>query len=604
MSYVYILFLALISLSLSSPSCKENQNLCLKCNIITNLCTECQYKFLNPDSEGGCEASKKCTLGKNYCNECLEDGNLCKECENGYYPDLIGGCSYSDNCEISYKGNCIKCKSDYLLIGNDFKICKYFGSDDFQNCKEIDYSIGLCSFCQEGYFLNSGDQKCTSVEHCAESSFGVCNLCEDNYILNKAKDICEEKKGDFLNCILTIDGNKCDECEEGFYLSEDNKCVQTNFCQKAVKGSSLCSECVPGYYLTSSSIYCTKEKNCQFGDPKTGLCNWCINDYYLDEYDKKCKSNLEVDELKHCKIANNGICSTCESSYYLGYDRQCSTSKNCVESENSLCIACFDGYHLGNDKKCTNVDKCINSRNDECYECEDGYYYDRVEKNCNQAADNLLNCKFNSMDEPKNCALCKDDFYLSLADHLCHSNKEEGPFYKCERTNYNGDKCQGCVGEYYLGRDDAKCNLIQGCLRSESENKCLECGDYYCLDKNGNCVDNYEITDEKNIFYYNCKVVNEEGNGCAECEEGLNATDVGICYDDIHCESKDRGICTKCQKENPSGYFSFCLNKDLGCVDTFLKNCVRCDNVLELDWCTECEEGYEIDEIGDCVLKK
>ena len=112
------------------------------------------------------------------------------------------------------------------------------------------------------------------------------------------------------------------------------------------------------------------------------------------------------------------------------------------------------------------------------------------------------------------------------------------------------------------------------------------------------------ITDEKNKFYYNCKVVNEEGNGCAECEEGLNVTDTGICYDDIHCESKEGEVCTKCQKENPSGYYSYCLNKDLGCVDTFLKNCVRCDNVLELDWCTECEEGYEIDDIGDCVLKK
>ena len=36
-------------------------------------------------------------------------------------------------------------------------------------------------------------------------------------------------------------------------------------------------------------------------------------------------------------------------------------------------------------------------------------------------------------------------------------------------------------------------------------------------------------------------------------------------------------------------------------VNTFLKNCIRCDNVLDLDWCTKCEEGYEIDEYGECV---
>ena len=151
---------------------------------------------------------------------------------------------------------------------------------------------------------------------------------------------------------------------------------------------------------------------------------------------------------------------------------------------------------------------------------------------------------------------------------------------------------------------EVKNNLIQGCLSSENEKKCLECDRYYVLDKEGDCVDNYYITDKEKQFYYYCKVLNEEGTGCAQCENGLNATEEGICYDDVHCEKNDEGVCTECQKDNSFGYFSYCLNEVFGCVDTFLQNCIRCDNVLDLDLCTECEEGYDIDENGDCVKKE
>ena len=476
MVYIKILFLTLIGLSLSLPMCVVERNFCSECHSITNLCTKCEYDILIPDEEGGCTGINKCSVGKNYCNQCTEETNLCNECEQGFYPDKNGGCSYTENCEISYDGHCIKCDSEYYLIGNEIKVCKYIGLDDFQNCKEINYSNGLCLECEEDYFLNSGDKKCILTEHCYKSSFGTCSLCDKNYTLNKEDDLCIEKNEDFINCKITLDGKECDECDDDFYFSEDGKC--------------------------------------------------------------------------------------------------------------------------------TNVKNCIYSRNNECIECKDDLYFDRSEQLCKESKDNLVNCKYNSLYEPNNCALCKDDYYLSSPDNVCKSNKEEGPFYKCSFSNYNGDKCSQCVGEYYIGRDDLKCNLIQGCLSSENEKKCLECDRYYVLDNEGDCVDNYYITDKEKQFYYYCKVLNEEGTGCALCENGLNATEAGICYDDVHCEKNDEGVCTKCQKDNPFGYNSYCLNEVFGCVDTFLKNCIRCDNVLDLDLCTECEEGYDIDEYGDCIKKE
>ena len=599
---IKILFLTLIGLSLSLQMCVVERNFCSECHSITNLCTKCEYDILIPDEEGGCTGINKCSVGKNYCNQCTEETNLCNECEQGFYPDKNGGCSYTENCEISYDGHCIKCDSEYYLIGNEIKVCKYIGLDDFQNCKEINYSNGLCLECEEDYFLNSGDKKCILTEHCYKSSFGTCSLCDKNYTLNKEDDLCIEKNEDFINCKITLDGKECDECDDDFYFSEDGKCVKTNFCGKSKNDE--CFECKEGYFLSKDKLSCTKEKNCLIGDKEKGLCNWCIDDYYLDKKDRKCKSNLEKEELKYCKIALNDICITCEKYYYLGEDNKCSISQNCAESENDLCITCSEGFYLGKDGKCTNVKNCIYSRNNECIECKDDLYFDRSEQLCKESKDNLVNCKYNSLYEPNNCALCKDDYYLSSPDNLCKSNKEEGPFYKCSFSNYNGDKCSQCVGEYYIGRDDLKCNLIQGCLSSENEKKCLECDRYYVLDNEGDCVDNYYITDKEKQFYYYCKVLNEEGTGCSLCENGLNATEAGICYDDVHCEKNDEGVCTKCQKDNPFGYNSYCLNEVFGCVDTFLKNCIRCDNVLDLDLCTECEEGYDIDEYGDCIKKE
>ena len=599
MVYIKTIFLAFLGIAISSPSCEIEKNFCSECHPITNLCTKCKYNTLIPDEEGGCTGVKKCIVGKNYCNKCKEENNLCNECEAGYYPDKNGGCSYDENCEISYGGHCIKCQENYYLIGEELKICKYIDLDDFQNCKEINYKNGQCSICEDNYFLNSGDKKCSSYEHCYESAFGICTYCEENYILNKQKDSCEEKSEEFLNCKITIDGKQCDECIDGFYFSDDGKCVKTNHCLKS--NNDECTECKEGYYLTNDKLTCTNDNNCLIGDEENGLCNWCIDNYYLEKKDRNCKSNLEIEELNHCKIAENGICSTCEKYYYLGEDSKCSISQNCAESEKELCIVCSDGFYLGKDGKCTNVKDCIYSRNNECIECDGNLYFDRIDKVCKEGIDNFLNCKYNSEFEQTKCAMCKDDFYLKLSDSLCYSNKEEGPFYKCQISNFNGDKCSQCVGEYYIGRDDLKCNLIEGCLSSENEKKCLECDRYYCLDNEGNCVDNYYITDEEKAFYYYCKVLNDKGDGCQICENGLNATDAGICYDDIHCEKNENGVCTKCQSENPYGYFSYCLNEVYGCVDTFLKHCIRCDNILELDYCTECEDGYEIDEYGDCV---
>ncbi len=114
---IFVIFQIIYSL----PNCIEKQNNCQKCNPLTNLCIKCQADNYFPDEDGGCQP--KCNIGKNYCNLCDEDQKLCILCEEGYYPDKIGGCSYITNCETSYKGKCLTCIEDFMLI-QETGICK------------------------------------------------------------------------------------------------------------------------------------------------------------------------------------------------------------------------------------------------------------------------------------------------------------------------------------------------------------------------------------------------------------------------------------------------------------------------------------------------
>lgn len=387
------------------------------------------------------------------------------------------------------------------------------------------------------------------------------------------------------------------KCDEGLFYSQDGKCSLTNFCYKTKKDNS-CSECIYGYYLSSDKS-CTNDINCQKGNKENGLCTLCYNGYYLDLLDNKCKSNKE--EFFYCKVVNKGICTTCEDFHYFDQDNKCTISDNCITSEKGLCTKCKDGYHLGLDSKCIDVEKCIYSTNNQCTECEDGFYYDVVDKLCKKSENNFQNCRINSEWGQDECAYCKNNFYINQLDHLCYDNTEPGPFYKCQISNNMGTFCQLCVDGYYIGNIDFNCTKIEGCLKSLDEETCLVCNEYYCMDNLGNCTDNSYVISEDKKYYFRCKMLNEDGTKCQLCDHSINTTDEGICYDDYHCIKDKNGKCVKCQKENQYGYPTYCFNEEFGCIDSFLDNCIKCNNIFDMDVCTECEEGYEIDEYGDCT---
>ena len=588
---------------ISEPICLGGQNHCLRCNTITNLCIKCDKDIYKPDKNGGCEYSKTCIVGNHNCLECNEEGNLCRLCEEGYYPDENGGCSYTDNCEISYKGECIKCKDNYILIGVDdylnegIKVCKSLHTEDFKNCKLINETTGKCSECENNYFLNYGDKRCSTTENCFESVFGSCKICNNGYYLNKKDNKCIKQDDSFYGCKETLDGKSCDICNDDYYFDDDKQCTYYNFCSK-IGILHTCQKCIEGYYLSEYDKVCTNEEHCYYGHKDTGLCFQCQDNYYFERKTAQCFSNKEKNDFKNCRISDNSKCIQCVYPYYIGGDNKCSDSNHCHRSEEGKCLECMDDFYLGLDNIC-NVEHCIYSNYNECVECEEGFYYDKLNISCKSTSENEIfkNCKYSRNGDK--CDYCKNNYYLNWTDNLCYSNEEKNEFYKCaivSQKNY----CVDCI-EGYFTDGEHKCTKVEGCFKSEDENRCLECEEFFCLDlKTGNCIDNDYIEDEKNLIYFRCNKTNKEGNACEECIEGFSVNNKGICVNDTYCDERnEEGICQKC-KNDENGVF--CLNNIYECVEVYFNDyCLVCNNILDFDNCTRCFDGYNLNENNECV---
>ena len=591
--YIFFICLNIIYQVISSPTCRENSNLCSYCNKLTNLCSKCEKPdILVPDEKGGCTGVKKCFLGKNFCKECDIDGKICKECEVNYFPDNNGGCTYTEGCEISFFGECLKCLSNFALIGNknDIRICKYLLIDDFKNCLEINYKTGFCNICEEGYYLTSADYKCIKTENCKESLLGICTSCNEGYYYNKIDNKCKLQNENLKYCKQVIDGNKCETCQDNFYLDEKGICTNSQFCLESK--NSKCTKCSNGYYLSNNNI-CTKTDNCYNADKILALCIYCKEEFYLDLEDFKCKSNLEDELFKYCQKAENGKCIKCIQNYYIGEDSKCSNSFDCIESKNGICIACRNGYHLGLDNICTNIERCIYTRLDSCFECEDGYYFNKLNKTCLEMKDQFLNCRF-SCDFEDKCCECKNNFYLFGNDSLCYDNTKEESFKKCSFVDGLNKTCNKCEEGYFLGEQNKKCSKVEKCKIVENEDKCFECQKFYCLDvKNQGCVYYNYLNNINNKFLISCNRTNAEGKACEKCINGYELNEYGNCIDIDICENKKDGKCLKCKDIISENNIHFCANEIFGCLETIDENCLRCDNFENIYECTECKEGYQ-----------
>ena len=124
-----------------------------------------------------------------------------------------------------------------------------------KGCRQNDINKGICNICQNGLFLNKGDNRCIKTENCFESTFGICNKCINGYYYNVKNNKCEKQEDSFIHYKITLDGELCDTCEDDYYLSEDGKCCESNYCSKINLNKDKCEECISHYYLSNFNSF-------------------------------------------------------------------------------------------------------------------------------------------------------------------------------------------------------------------------------------------------------------------------------------------------------------------------------------------------------------
>ena len=83
-------------------------------------------------------------------------------------------------------------------------------------------------------------------------------------------------------------------------------------------------------------------------------------------------------------------------------------------------------------------------------------------------------------------------------------------YYRCKRTNKEGNKCEICIDEY-ITDENGLCIDKENCAEKNEDGKCLKCLNKYCLNE-----------------YFGCQEVNHYN--CMECNDILNFGKCSKCY--------------------------------------------------------------------------
>ena len=134
-----------------------------------------------------------------------------------------------------------------------------------KNCKESNDGE-TCSICEDNFFLDE-DNFCTQVKYCSQSKNEyVCEKCISGYYLTKYGESCTPEinchYGSKLLGICTV----CEE--NYYIDISDGKCMpnteddEFKYCQKANK---LCIDCIVGYFIDKENM-CSTTANCEYSE--------------------------------------------------------------------------------------------------------------------------------------------------------------------------------------------------------------------------------------------------------------------------------------------------------------------------------------------------
>ena len=378
---------------------------------------------------------------------------------------------YCKHCKENQK--CIKCKNDYVLVGNyneekvecfeeNFVINGYYQSENntyykcMENCENC-LDGQSCEKCMDGYHYSNN--KC--IENCKEyDQYGICSKCAENFGFNKT-DKTECINIDLFQNYFTTDGGI------SYYPCNENISDCQNCFYNEIKLTLDCFLCEEQYILVN-------EKKCYL---KEYIENNKAYIYLNETHAKKCSE--EIENCDECE--NNEICTKCNYNFFL-----LNNIKNkCFKKDE---IEFIDEYYLSEDN--TTYYSCNNTN------------YNSI-KNCKKCLSN------------NTCYFCQDDYtFINGNKSFCYNKNELNNKYILDpNDNSNYIKCS---------------EFITNCDTCNNE-KCILCNNGYifindnfseCIFKDSIEIDFYFTND--NITYYSCKDDKYKDN--EKCQEILRTT--------------------------------------------------------------------------------
>lgn len=608
---------------------------CLNCLSDILICTDCKDVFFVYDGQcvSNCPAGyvadasdvcKKCTV--NNCKVCSTNQDTCTECQIGYLfeneclPVCPTGFFGQDRVCIPCTNNCVQCNSsnECTKCSEDSKmingICisncppKTIKIDDkcvkceIPDCLICEASLDSCSICITPKLYQDG--KC--VDDCEKGYYSVGTKCLS----------CEE------HCDLCINDNKCNACQEGFFLFKED-CVEIcplftfgdkadrkcKYCSDSEKCKScsdenpdICLACNSGILYNGKCIdncpdgtyYCVKDDACKVCPEGCELCSAKTNC-------NKCKTGLILFEsqcIENCPIEYVKVNGTCEKCG-LG----CAT---CCKSDHNKCKTCIESLVFFNDR-------CVES-------CIEGSFLTTNSDGkiiCRSCPDTCKEC-----DSNRKCTLCDDG--LVLLDGTCIDNcpvgkvEIDGVCIDCGGQNCdvctkrNIDNCQKCAEGFFNNLGVCVENCLEGYFENIETMKCENCDNTCktCDNPDGcrTCRDGLyfkegtfdcETCDQSHIIIkdtcYSCKVDN-----CDKCGVDDHTCEV--------CSGSYVLIGTECKENCPDATFKVgqvcnpCSPNCLSC--TAIDSCNKCENLkFILDGtCVEvCPVGYGVNDKNECI---
>ncbi|XP_052765108.1 multiple epidermal growth factor-like domains protein 10 [Mya arenaria] len=355
------------------------------------------------------ECGFKSGLGINICLNGCVDGLYGYKCNN----PCPGNCS---SCEPSDGRPCYSCKATFYdrnsecskscSVGCDGGVCNNDGAcspcrDNFEGTK--------CETCIQGKFGSSCSQYCI-YQNCRCSTGTDCTSCKMGFYDRNTfcqtacspgcqNAVCNDNGS--CNCRAEFMGNKCSECQSGYYGAYCNVSCSTGcvngLCLK--DGTCLChpnfvtekcDTCADGRYGVNCdeicSVGCTK-RSC---DRSNGFCE-CRPNFSGDKCDQ-CISGFyeQLCNLPCSDNCNERTCSryqgNCTHGCVDGYSGQhCTTPCNktcvtCLQHDNSHCVSCYNGFS-GSTCRCPSNCNC-DSASDVCTTSADGYANPKKQCKC------------------------------------------------------------------------------------------------------------------------------------------------------------------------------------------------------------------------------